>query len=228
MKFPEDNRKQSVKDISRRALVLGAVQLAVVGGLVARMRYLQVDQAENFRVLAEENRINVNLLAPARGTIFDRDGRPLALNTPNYRILMVRENAGDVDRVLDNLQKLIDVDPFDLSRARKQIAERARFTKVPILENMSWADFAKVAANLPALPGIETDSGLSRVYPLGATFAHVVGYVGPVSDYDLSKIENPDPLLKLPRFQLGKWQVEAKLEETLRGAAGTQQIEVNA
>jgi len=87
---------------------------------------------------------------------------------------------------------------------------------------------AEVAVNTPALPGVNPEMGLSRVYPLDTDFAHIVGYVGPVSDYDLSKLESPDPLLQIPRFQIGKTGVESKLEESLRGRAGTSRIEVNA
>ena len=78
------------------------------------------------------------------------------------------------------------------------------------------------------LPGITPEVGLSRIYPQGADFAHVLGYVGPVSDFDLSKLENPDPLLRIPRFQLGKSGIEAKLEDELRGTAGQRRVEVNS
>ena len=80
----------------------------------------------------------------------------------------------------------------------------------------------------PALPGVTPEVGLTRHYPLAEDFAHVVGYVGPVSDYDLSKLEHPDPLLQIPKFQIGKTGVEAKLEDDLRGKAGQRRIEVNA
>jgi len=68
------------RTLSRRALLLGGFQLAFAGGLAMRMRHLQVDQADQFRLLAEENRINIRLLAPARGEIFDRKGIALAPN----------------------------------------------------------------------------------------------------------------------------------------------------
>ena len=82
--------------------------------------------------------------------------------------------------------------------------------------------------NAPALPGILPEVGLSRVYPQGSDFAHVLGYVGPVSDYDLKRIEDPDQLLRIPRFQIGKVGVEAKVETTLRGKGGAKRVEVNA
>ena len=70
--------------------------------------------------------------------------------------------------------------------------------------------------------------GLTRNYPLGQDYAHVIGYVGPVSDYDLSKMDDDDPLLQIPKFQIGKTGVENKYEHQLRGKAGARKIEVNA
>ena len=85
-----------------------------------------------------------------------------------------------------------------------------------------------VIVNAPALPGVTPEVGLSRIYPLGSNFAHVLGYVGPVSDYDLAQIDAPDQLLLIPRFQIGKVGVEAKKEDALRGKAGVKREEVNA
>ncbi|MEO1276118.1 MAG: hypothetical protein AAFV96_12255, partial [Pseudomonadota bacterium] len=89
--------------LTRRGILLFGVQLAVAGTLAWRMRELQIVNAEHYRHLAEENRINLRLMAPARAEIFDRNGVPLAVNRQNYRVVMVREQAGDeaeVDPVL--------------------------------------------------------------------------------------------------------------------------------
>lgn len=214
--------------LSRRALLLGGAQVAVAGVLGLRMRYLQVDQAEQFRMLAEENRINIRLIPPARGEIFDRNGVVLARNEPSYRITMVREDAGDVDAVIARLARLIELDPAELERAMTEMHRSAPFLPVTIADRVTWEEMSRVAVNAPALPGVTPEVGLSRYYPLRGDFAHVLGYVGPVSDYDLSRIEDPDQLLRIPRFQIGKVGLEAKLEEQLRGKAGTKRVEVNA
>jgi len=74
---------------------------------------------------------------------------------------------------------------------------------------------------------VTPDVGLSRIYPRDADFAHILGYVGPVSEKDLESIENPDPVLHIPNFQIGKIGVEKWMEDTLRGSAGNKKIEVN-
>ncbi|OYX44467.1 MAG: penicillin-binding protein 2 [Rhodobacterales bacterium 32-67-9] len=224
---PRDGQ-DSFRGISRRALLLGSLQGVFVTTLAFRMRYLQLDQADEFRLLAEENSIKIRLLPPARGLIQDRNGALIAGNEQNYRITITREDAGDTDAVLERLAQLMPLSEEDIERTRKEIARRSPTLPITVADRLSWEDFSRVAVNAPALPGVSTEVGLSRVYPLGPDFAHVLGYVGPVSDYDLSKLEDPDPLLQIPRFQIGKLGVEAKLEADLRGKAGTRRIEVNS
>ncbi len=228
MKRSPKDTAESHRRIGRRALVLGALQLGFAGVLAARMRYLQVENADQFRLLADENRINIRLLPPARGLIFDRHGTPLAVNEQNYRITIVREDAGDVEMVIDRLQKLIHLDPDDLKKSLKELRQRSAFVPVTLADRLTWEQVSEVAVNAPVLPGITPEVGLTRHYPFDTDFAHVVGYVGPVSDYDLKKLDDPDPLLQIPRFQIGKSGVEAKLERKLRGKAGIKRIEVNA
>lgn len=218
----------SARRITRRGLLLGGAQVGFGGLLALRMRYMQVVEADKFRLLAEENRINIRLIPPARGELFDRNGAVIAKNDPSYRIIMVREDAGDVDAVIQRLAALIELNEEELARAMIEMKRSAPFLPITIADRISWEDISKVAVNAPALPGITPEVGLSRNYPLGPDFAHIAGYVGPVSDYDLSKIEDPDQLLRIPRFQIGKVGIEAKLEEQLRGVAGAKRVEVNA
>jgi penicillin-binding protein 2 len=228
MKRSPKDVEVSTRRMSRRALLLGSAQVAFMGVLGLRMRYMQVEQADQFRLLAEENRINVRLIPPERGVIMDRNGAVIAGNEQNYSVVMVREDAGDVDEVLERLASLVPLDPEELAKRRAEVKKLSAFVPVTIADRLSWEDLSKVAVNSPALPGISPEVGLSRAYPLGEDVAHVVGYVGPVSDYDLSKLESPDPLLQIPKFQIGKVGLEAKLEDNLRGKAGLKRIEVNA
>ncbi|MGR3365370.1 MAG: penicillin-binding protein 2 [Maritimibacter harenae] len=228
MKRTPADTERSARKITRRGLLLGGAQMAMAGVLVARMRFMQVDQADQYRMLADENRINIRLVPPVRGLIYDRKGVLLAGNEQNYSIVMVREDAGDPEDVLSRLEKIVWIDPADKARALEEMSRRSPFVPVTVADRVSWKDISEVAVNAPALPGVTPEMGLSRVYPLGKDFAHIVGYVGPVSDYDLSKIEDPDPVLQIPRFQIGKTGIESKHEDVLRGSAGTRRIEVNA
>ena len=217
----------SSRRIGRRALVVGGAQLALGAVLLGRMRHLQVDQADEFLLLAEENRIKVRLIAPARGIVFDRHGTILAGNEPIYRVSMIREDADDVDRVVANLRSLIRLDVETLDRARREM-DRRPHQSVTLADRLSWEELSSVAINMPALPGVTPEVGLSRVYPLGPDYAHVVGYVGRVSEKDIAEAPEPDPLLQTPQFQIGKIGAERELESVLRGRAGARRVEQNA
>ncbi len=224
---PKDT-EDSIGMISRRGLILGTGMAGFAVLLGSRMRQLQVNEADQFRLLAEENRINIRLLPPPRGQVFDRNGLLIAGNQQNYRVTIIRDEVDDPKQTLMNLSRLIPLSQEDIDDILDEMSKRSRLLPVTVADRLSWEDVSQVAVNAPALPGITPEFGLSRIYPRGDDFAHIIGYVGPVSDYDLSRIEDPDPLLQIPKFQIGKTGVENKLEAALRGKAGTKRIEVNA
>jgi len=228
MRRPTRDTAESQRRITRRGLVIGGLQAGVMTALALRMRHLQLEQADQFRLLADENRINIQLLPPARGRVFDRNGQIIAENIPSYRITMVREQAGDVDAVIARLARLVELDPGELEKARRDLRDLRGDTPVTLADRVSWEAISRVAVNAPALPGVMPEVGLSRRYPLRDDYAHVVGYVGAVSDKDLERIEAPEALLRLPRFQIGKIGLEARREDLLRGTAGSRRVEVNA
>lgn len=228
MRRTEQDVDNSKRKITRRGLILGGLQFGFMGVLALRMRYLQVDQADQYRLLSDGNRIKIDLLPPARGQIFDRNGSVIATNEQNYRVVIRREDSRDLDEALYKLGMIIDLPQDQQDRVRKELSRANPSAPITIADRLSWDQFSSIAVNAPALPGVTPDVGLSRRYPLRGDFAHIVGYVGPVSDYDLSRIEDDDPLLHIPKFQIGKSGAENKLEHDLRGAAGTVSVEKNA
>ncbi len=107
--------------LNRRSLILFGGQLAVVGLLGWRMRQLGVKKSEEFRLLAEENRVNMRLIPPSRGLIFDRRGEPIATNTSVYKIEMVREQAGNPEEVLERLSAIVPMSREDIDSALKEM-----------------------------------------------------------------------------------------------------------
>ena len=221
------NPKSNAK-LSRRGLIIGGLQTAFIAGLAVRMRKLQVEDASEYRLLADENRINIRLIAPARGEIYDRNGKVIARNEQSFRITIVKEDAGDIEQTLYSLSNLIKISQNDAKRVIEEIERSAPFLPVTVRDQLSFEEIARIATNSPILPGVSVEQGLSRVYPLIETYAHVVGYVGPVSDNDLKDGNESNPLLKIPRFQVGKVGIERQFEAVLRGSAGVMKVEVNA
>ncbi len=227
MRRTQRDTDESARRITRRSLFMGGCMAATMAVLGARMRFLGVDQADQYQLLAEENRINIQLIPPARGLILDRNGKLIAGNEQNYRVVITKEGAGDVQAVLNRLSHLIPMTKGDMNRITRELDRNSAFVPIPVADRLSWEDLSKIALNTPALPGVTPDVGLSRVYPRDVDFAHVLGYVGPVSEKDLEGLENPDPLLHIPKFQIGKIGVEKWMEDKLRGSAGDKKVEVN-
>jgi penicillin-binding protein 2 len=213
------------KLLTRRAALLAGGQLALLGTLVGRLYYLQVVEAERYSIQADENRINIRLLAPPRGRILDRFGVPLATNRPTYRAVLVADEAGNIPETLDAVGKLIPLTEADRRRVMHDIHNKLSFVPVVVREDLSWDEMARIEVNTLDLPGVSIERGLTRYYPFSDAAAHTVGYVGAVSEKDL---KNDDPLLELPDFRIGKSGVEKSYDLDLRGTAGTSEVEVNA
>lgn len=212
------------KLFSRRALMLGGGQAALLSVLVGRMYYLQVVESERYVTLADENRINFRLLPPPRGRIVDRQGRPMADNQQNYRVVIIPEQARDVERTLDLLSLIVPLSGGERRRIRREVKRKRAFVPITVRENLDWSEVARIEVNTPDLPGILIDVGQSRSYLQGAETAHVLGYVASVSEKELTG----DPLLELPGFRIGKAGVEKIYDLSLRGSGGSSQVEVNA
>lgn len=210
---------------SRRAFIVGAFQagfLAVLGG---RLAWLQTVEGNRYKTLAESNRINLKMMAPARGQIVDRFGVPFAVNNQNFRVLVVPEQTDDLEQSLLQLQKLIKIDDKELDKVRKLAKRSPSYTPLEVADELTWEEVATVEVNIPDLPGMSIDAGEVRHYPFGDSAAHLIGYVGTASKKDQEA--DPDPLLKLPDFQVGKAGIEKTLDNALRGKAGSSEVEVN-
>ena len=218
--------KKRRHEFTRRAFVAGGLQIGLFGILGGRLYYLQVDQSDRYSALAEQNRINTVLLAPERGLILDRNGTELAGSRENFRVVVIPEQAGDVSHALRRLNRFVDVNDFVSKRVLESAKRLPSFVSIPVVEDLSWEQFAEINLRGPELPGIHCEVGRLRYYPYAEALAHVVGYVAPVRKEDIEN--NSDSLLRVPEFRIGRSGVETRFDKHLRGVAGASRVEVNA
>lgn len=224
----ERDEHERAGSFTRRTLLLGAGTVALLGGLTARMYQLQILEADKYKTLAEDNRINLQLLAPPRGRITDRNMIELAGNRPNYRALLVPDQTSSVDEALDLLAHYVEVSPKQREKVKREARSKSGLAAVTAADGLDWETFSKINLAAPDLPGIVADVGQVRTYPFGAELSHVLGYVAAVSENDLKTRNDGDPLLRLPGFPIGKNGVEKAVDKELRGKGGVRQVEVNA
>ncbi len=213
--------------LTRRAMILGGAQAVGLLALVGRMVHLQIINADQYKLLAEENRVDLRLIAPLRGRILDRHGKEIANNQLNYRVSIIPEQAGDFEAILDRLSGIIPLPPHKIETVLRQASRSRRFLPVTVSDNLTWEEFAHINSIAPELPGVQPDAGRSRFYPYPVEFAHLAGYVGQVTDKDLENLPR-DPLYMLPDFRIGKRGLEHHHDRTLRGVPGLRRVEVNA
>jgi penicillin-binding protein 2 len=218
----EEQRLRGV--FTRRALILGAGQMGLLGVLAHRLHGLQIEQGERYATLAEENRLSARLIAPPRGRVLDRHGRVVAGNQLNWRALLVAEQTADVAATLETFSQIVPLTDAERARIEREVRRRRRFVPVIVREFLSWEEMARIELNAPDLPGISVDVGTTRMYPEGEHLAHVVGYVAPPAERDM----DGDPLLELPGIRVGRAGIERHHDRVLRGRAGAVQLEVNA
>jgi len=219
-----DQERQKL--FARRTFMLVGGKLVLISMLAGRMYYLQVIKADQYKMLADENRISLRLLAPPRGRIVDRFGAPVADNKQNYRVMLVSEETRGlgVDGALDLLHEIVPMSPHERRRVLKEVRRNRSFVPVTLRENLEWEDVARIEVNAPDLPGVMIDEGQSRYYPYVSNLAHVLGYVSSVTEEE----RTGDRLLELPGFRTGKSGIERVHDLSLRGSGGSSEVEVNA
>jgi len=218
----EEERRRGI--FTRRAALLGAGQLALLGYLGSRLWSIQQEEGEKYTLLAEENRLSARLMSSPRGRVLDRQGRVVAGNKLNWRALLVVEQTQDVAATLETFSRIVPLTEAERLRVERELRRRRRFVPVVVREFLSWEEMARIEVHAPDLPGILTDVGHSRTYPEGEEMAHLVGYVAPPAERDM----DGDPVLALPGMRVGRAGIERFHEKVLRGRAGVAQLEVNA
>lgn len=220
----KDNER--AKQFTRRAFVMGAIQGGILCVLGGRLAWLQIAQGTRYKTLAENNRINIKMLAPSRGEIVDRFGVPLAVNQQNFRVLITPEQTDDLKKALKKLHQIVELEEDTVTKILKQAEKSAAFVPLEVKDNLNWDQVAKIEVNLPDLPGLSIDVGELRTYPFADSTAHIIGYVGAVNKKELADNKN-DPVMKLPGYKIGKTGIEKSLDTDLRGSAGNVEMEVN-
>ncbi len=219
--------KSRYASFTRRSLGMTGGMAAVFAVLGGRLYQLQIRNGAQYRTQAEDNRVNQRLLAPPRGRILDRFGVELANNRRNYRVLLVSEQATEgVEAALNAIGQVILLSDAQKKKVLHDVAMNRKFVPVPVAENLTWEEFARINMHLPYLSGIQPDVGETRDYPFGAELSHILGYVAAVSQED--KQDETDTLLNLPGFRIGKRGIEKAFDAQVRGEAGASRVEVNA
>ena len=224
--------RRSIKDprgesllFRRRALAGFVLIVLCLCLLLSRFVFLQVMHHDEFVTRSQANRVKPRAIPPARGLIYDRNGVLLADNVPAFRLEVVPEQIKNMPAMLAELGKVVPLDPDDLDAFRKQLKQSRRFENVPLKMRLTEDEIDRFAVNRWRFPGVDVVPYLTRRYPLGGLFAHVVGYVGRIDAEDLDRL---DPVRYKGTSHVGRSGIERSYENVLHGTPGYELLEVNA
>lgn len=207
----------------RRALVGFVIAVLGLLGLAGWYYRLQVVEHATYATRSEANRVRLVPVAPARGLIYDRNGKILADNVAAWRLEAVPERAGDGAALLAKLRGVVQLDPEQQQRFLADYRASRPFRPVTIKLRVSDAEAARFVVDRWRLPGVELTPYLERVYPYGALLTHVIGYVGRADEKDLAEMGDAAGVYT----HVGKSGLERYYETRLRGRPGYRRLETN-
>ena len=222
---PLKDQVQEGRLFSSRANTTFLLILAAIFLLSLRYMYLQVVSHDEFSTRSTSNRVRIVPVAPNRGLIYDRRGRPIAENLPAYRLELVPEKVADLEQVILSLGEIIEL-PVDVLERFQKTRNRYRvFDSVPLKFNLTEEEVARFAVDRHNFNGVEIVPYLARHYPYGELLTHVLGYVGRLDENDLRKVNASN---YRGTTHIGKDGIERYYEDKLHGFSGIEKIETNA
>jgi penicillin-binding protein 2 len=192
--------------------------------------WLQVVKHSQYMAQAEDNRIALVPIVPNRGLILDRNGVVLAQNFSAYTLEITPSKLeANMDSVIDELSKLVTIEPKDRKRFKHLLEESKNFSSVPIRTRLTDEEVARFTAQRFRFPGVEVQARLFRQYPLGEVASHVVGYIGRINQAEANDLANGDDAANYNGTDhIGKEGLEKSYERQLHGQTGYEEVERSA
>jgi penicillin-binding protein 2 len=223
------NPERELYNFRRRLMIAGGVMIIAFAGLFGRFIYLQLIQHGHYQTLAESNRIAIVPIAPNRGAITDRNGVVLAQSYSAYTLEVTPSRVKNLEAMIDDLGKIVDIQPRDRKRFKRLLEESKNFESLPLRTRLSDEEVARFAVNRYRFPGVDIKARLFRQYPFGETASHLLGYIGRINERDVRRIDEWTETANYKGSDyIGKVGVELSYERELHGTTGVEEVEVDA
>ena len=221
-----DNVKK-LNSINRRMFITGSFKFLIMVGLISRLFFLQIRENKKYLTLSDKNRIREWKLAPVRGEFHDYFGNVIAGNFEVYQLHIIPEQVEDFRYVIYRIKDLLELSDKEFKKVLKKKNEIKPWETLIVSDNLSWKKFSKINNHLYDLNGVKPVISISRNYPFGADFTHVIGYVSQANAED---IENNASIKEnfVPGLKIGKIGLEKSFESKLIGSNDIERYEVNA
>ena len=224
-RFNIRNYLQETRVITARLVWVSLLMLTLMVILITRVVYLQIIHHDRFTTMSQDNRIQLATITPVRGNIYDRKGRLMAMNKPVYNLQVIPAEVEDFEQMFYELRQTVELSDEQINKFHRIRKQYSKYDAILLKSGLNELEMARFAVNQIRFPGVSIKGNLSRFYADGASTAHIIGYVGRISDNDLKHIDRKE---YRGMHYIGKLGIEASYEDVLRGTLGIEQIETNA
>lgn len=212
-----------------RVLVAAIFVLACFGILIYRLWVLQVERYQGFSERADQNRISLVPITPKRGNIYDRNGEILARSYRDYTLEVVPGQIRNIDATIEEVGRIIPISALDIRRFKQRMGANTRYTSIILRSNLTDEEAATFAVRAFKFPGVSIRARWVREYPQGESAAHLIGYIGRISEKDRDRIEEEGLVGDYRGTDvIGKKGLELSYEKVLHGKPGWEQVEIAA
>ena len=206
-----------------RVILSAVIMLSMTLILILRLFNLQVTKHDYYLEEALGNQMQNLPITPIRGDILDRNGKILATNEFSYILTITPEKVTNLNETLIELELSDLISYEDIKKFNKKLSRFKKFQNIPLKFNLSESSVASFLIK-NNLPGVEVESYFHRVYPYGASSAHLIGYVSSMNQKEKSNYDKKN--YNGTNF-VGKTGIEKQYEKLLHGESGVKQIERN-
>ena len=222
MFYTEDKKQYSV--LNRRTFFLYILKLSLFSIVGWRLYNIQIKESDKYKTLSKNNQIDIEIIYPLRGKIFDINNNLLVSNKKVFDIYIIPENTKNLNKTLNQISEILKID-FSKKRKIIELSKKVqKFEKIKIFENINWQDLEKIETNKLNIDGIFIAQDYMRVYQHGNIFSHLLGYINKPNSEELSL-----PFIaNMPDLDIGKEGLEKNFNNILVGKSGQREIEVNS
>jgi len=224
-------QEQQVREFQDRFRYLNVVLALAFGILLLQLLNLQILQGDRLKVASEENRIKRVKIAAPRGMVFDRTGRLLLDNRPAFDLEVIPQYLREAKRIEETvsiLSRITKMPPADIQKILNRARNQPAYLPVKIKTDLSRDEVAELKSWQISMPGVSVEMEIRRTNLYGELASHLLGYIGEVNSVELPSLQKSGLLKYKLGDSIGKFGLEQRMEETLRGEDGEEWVEVDA
>ena len=227
--FLSSNQGDLNRVVTRRTFIISGAQVTLWTALVGKLAHLQLINYYKYLSLSNDNRLQILIVLPERGTIYDKTGVPITINERNFQILILgnkRSDKEEINKSIDAVAKYVPITDEQRYLFFKKLSRTSIVSPIMLRNRLTPKEIVVLSAKSYDMSGVIVDYSMERDYPFHNSMSHILGYVAPPRDKEIEK--SNDPAMRYPGYKIGKDGIEYFYNQYLSGKYGTREIEVNA